>query len=224
MARIDWDELDYVQDGNHGWRAALQDMTDGVKGMSNLSEVYVPGEGDNPEAFIIGEAPGAQEELLRRPFVGPSGCVMRDLMAIAGLFTTPSGCGPPYEPNCWLTNTVKFRPPRNRTPTPDEIKASRPWLRAEWVAVGKPRVIVPVGGVALTAVTGKPQSILVAAGKLHKYRSREGIDLCIWPMVHPSYGIRGGASVQAVLEQDWERFADWMKKARQHGWLKTQRH
>lgn len=182
------------------------------------------GEGDDPEAFIVGEAPGAQEEMQRRPFVGPAGIVMRDLMAIAGLFSTiPLDRRGYSAANCWLTNTVKFRPPRNRTPTPDEIKAARPWLRAEWEAVGKPVVIVPVGGTALAAITGKPQSILVAAGKLHKYRSREGLDLCIWPMVHPSYGLRGGEQVQAALEQDWDRFAGWMKKARQHGWLKRAR-
>lgn len=188
-----------------------------------LSDVTVLGEGGNPEAFIFGEAPGAQEELLRQPFVGPSGRVMRDLMAIAGLFATPSRCGPPHEPNCWLTNTVKFRPPRNRTPTEHEIDAARPWLVKEWYAVGAPIVIIPVGAVALQALTGQKQSILLAAGKLHKYRSRDGVDLCVWPMVHPSFGLRGGESVQALLEADWDKLADWMKQARRHGWLRKSR-
>lgn len=205
---IDWGELENIEDSHQAWRTALQ---------TDLSEVYVPGEGGDPEVFLMGEAPGAQEETQRRPFVGPAGVAMRDLMAIAGLYTayTPKG----GVPNCWLTNTIPFRPPRNRTPTPTEIRVARPLIRAEWEAVGKPVVIVPVGGTALAAITGKPQSILVAAGKLHKYRSREGLDLCIWPMVHPSYGIRGGEQVQAALEQDWDRFADWMEKARKHGWL-----
>ena len=204
VASIDWDELGRIEDGNHGWRAALQDTTDGVKGMSNLSDVYVSGEGDNPEAFIFGEAPGAQEELLRRPFVGPSGRVMRDLMAIAGLRAGRPWVFKEGPLNCWLTNTVKFRPPRNRRPTPLEIKAARPWLSAEWKAVGKPRLIIPVGGVALEAITGRQQSILVAAGKCHNYRSKEGRELFIWPMVHPSYGLRGDPQVQELLEQDWE--------------------
>jgi len=209
VARIDWDELEHIEDGSQGWRVALaQDGTG--HGLADLSGVYVPGEGDNPQAFVIGEAPGAQEEMLRRPFVGPSGRVMRDLMAIAGLYSAYTHKG--GEPNCWLTNVVKFRPPRNRTPTPMEIRAARPYLAMEWAAVGKPRVIVPVGGTALTAITGKPQSILIAAGKLHKYRSREGIELCIWPMVHPSYGIRGGPAVQEILEKDWETFAEWRNR------------
>jgi DNA polymerase len=212
VERIDWDEVERLEDAHQGLRTALN---------TDLSEVYVSGEGDNPEALIIGEAPGAQEELLRRPFVGPSGRVMRDLMAIAGLYSayTPEG----GVPNCWLTNTIKFRPPRNRKPNPLEIRAFRYLLADEWTAIGKPRVIVPVGEVALQAVTGKPLSILNTAGRLHKYRTREGIDVCIWPMVHPSYGIRGGPSVQAILEQDWETFADWMKRARRFGWLDRNR-
>ena len=209
MTKINWDQLEQLEDGSQGWRVAFARGGTG-HGLADLSGVYVPGEGGNPKAFIIGEAPGAQEETQRRPFVGPAGIAMRDLMAIAGLYSAFTHTG--GEPNCWLTNVVKFRPPRNRTPTPIEIKAARPYLAMEWRAVGKPRVIVPVGGTALTAITGKKQSILIAAGKLHKYRSREGIDLYIWPMVHPSYGIRGGPSVQAVLEKDWETFADWMGK------------
>lgn len=196
---INWEELAEVEDGY------CQTFYD-----AELSSVYVAGEGDNPEAFIIGEAPGAQEDAQRRPFVGPAGVAMRDLMGIAGLFATPSGCGPPYEPNCWLTNVIKFRPPRNRKPFPAEIREARPWLRREWLAVGKPQLIIPVGGTALEAVLGKPQSILRAAGKCHKAYSREGLELFVWPMVHPSFGIRTPA-VRPLLEADWEALAKWRK-------------
>lgn len=213
MKGIDWEELDEIEDGNHGWRAALQDTTDGVKGMSNLSAVYVSGEGDNPEAFIIGEAPGAQEEIQQRPFVGPAGVAMRDLMAIAGLYAEVTYVGDnqngiAHVPNCWLTNVVKFRPPKNRKPTPIEIQAARPWLLREWKAVGSPQLIIPVGGVALHAVLGKPQSILRSAGKLHTAVSREGKTLFIWPMVHPSFGLRT-PTIQPLLEQDWEKLGEW---------------
>lgn len=207
MARqIDWDAL-----------TNAEVTYCGDERFEDLSDITVLGEGDNPEAFIIGEAPGAQEELLRRPFVGPSGRVMRDLMAIAGLYAHIPRDGKPHVinnehglENCWLTNTVKFRPPRNRKPTPLEIKAARPWLRAEWVAVGSPRLIIPVGSTALEALTGKRQSILIAAGKLHKARStRDGKELFIWPMVHPAFGLRGGESVQDLIEADWDKLARW---------------
>lgn len=200
MKAINWDELDEVADG---YCQTFHDV--------DLSSVYVAGEGDCPEAFIIGEAPGAQEEIQRRPFVGPAGIVMRDLMALAGLYA-----GDPWyhdadpKPNCWLTNVIKFRPPKNRKPFPAEVREARPWLYREWVAVGKPQLIIPVGGTALEAVTGKPSSILRAAGKCHKAVSRCGLELFIWPMVHPSFGLRTPA-IQPLIEKDWETLGVWRK-------------
>lgn len=212
MKEIDGDALLGIEYGNQLWREKLS-----TKGKSTLqlSPVYVAGEGGNPEAFIVGEAPGAHEEMEQRPFVGPAGVVMRDLMAIADLRAGRPWVFKEGPLNCWLTNVVKFRPTlagrRNRTPTPVEIQAARWWLRKEWVAVGKPQLIIPVGGVALEAITGKKTSILRAAGKCHKARSRCGLELFVWPMVHPSFGLRTPA-VQPLLEQDWERLAAWRKE------------
>jgi uracil-DNA glycosylase len=207
-------DLGEIEDGNQGWRMDLS----GLGGALHLSSVYVPGEGNHrdPLAMVIGEAPGAQEEIKRRPFVGPSGAVQRDLMALAGLWandghvTLSGGEKWPASSNCWLTNAVHFRPPlRNgsRAPLPIEIKAAREWLRHEWVTVGKPRLIVPIGGVALEAILGKRVSILRAAGKCHWIKSREGLRMAIWPMVHPAFGLRNPA-VQPLLEQDWEKLGD----------------
>lgn len=177
----------------------------------NLGRVVVPGEGegDNPIAFVIGEAPGAQEEIARRPFVGVSGHVLRDLMVLAGLFATkdaPNG----VEPNAWLTNVVKFRPPGNRNPTPSEIKAARPYLRTEWQAVGSPRIIIPVGSVALTTIVGKPTGILKHSGRLHEQTSNvDGKPLYVWPMIHPSFGLRNEA-MRPIMEKDWLALGEWM--------------
>lgn len=180
---------------------------------------YVSGEGDNPRAMIIGEAPGAEEDVAGRPFVGKSGIVLRQLMEFADLYATDTYLGyadddighsgdVTQEANCWLTNVCKFRPPRNGTPTDTEIKAFRPLLRQEWRAVGRPKLIIPVGAVALQAVMGKSISILKSAGKCHRYK-----DFYIWPMVHPSWGIRSGnAQLQELLEQDWINLGEWRRK------------
>ncbi|HTS10102.1 MAG TPA: uracil-DNA glycosylase [Candidatus Eisenbacteria bacterium] len=165
---------------------------------------YVPGEGDNVQAFIIGEAPGAAEDIMRRPFVGKS-AVLRQLMSFADL-----NCE--IQPNAWLTNVVKFRPPSNRTPTEREIMLFRESIVLEWQAVGAPSLIVPVGSVALQAITGKKISILRAAGKCHKYDSKHGKTLNIWPMVHPAFGLRGGEKLQELLEEDWVNLGKWRHK------------
>lgn len=199
---IDWDKLGEIEDWNHGWRTAIG---------TGLSDRYVPGEGDNPRVFIVGEAPGAQEDVALRPFVGASGRVLRELMASVGLYT---GETPHFgEPNCWLTNVVHFRPPGNRNPFSSEISVARSGLREEWIAVGRPRIIVPVGGIALKAIFGRHGgSILKMAGTNWPRMSRCGkYYLNYWPMIHPSFGLRGGPKVISAIEKDWDKFANWLE-------------
>lgn len=207
---VDPVKLEWVEQEAHSLRSAFQ----------SLGRVYVPGEGDNASAFIVGEAPGATEEIMRRPFVGRC-AVLRDLMALASLHTTDlyedgRDSAPTAGANVWLTNVVKFRPPNNRNPTTPEIKAFRKLLQDEWQAVGAPPLIIPVGGIALSAIFGKPMSILRAAGKCHYTRSTyTGKELHIWPMVHPSFVIRqpGNIQLQDLIEQDWERLGVWRRHA-----------
>jgi len=202
--QIDHDALERLRRFEQGMRRTV---------FLDLSDTYVSGEGDNPIAMIIGEAPGAQEESKRRPFVGDSGIVLRELMSFAGLYTgqTPElGVA-----NCWLTNVVKFRPPRNRTPTDQEISTARNGLNMEWRAIGKPKLIIPVGGAALRATdrSGSKLSILKWAAKPYNKTSEQGTRVTIWPMVHPSFVIRSkDKRLQEIVENDWEKLGRWIKK------------
>lgn len=202
---IDYDALDAIADDARNIRRLH---------FPELSRNYVPGEGngDHCEAFIIGEAPGADEDIARRPFVGRTGKIQRQLMELAGLHAASR-----FDElsNCWLTNAVKFRPPRNAKPSDGMVRAFRHLLLEEWKAVGSPRVVVPVGGVSLFAVTGKKLSILRAAGKAHFYTGRDtgkgAPTMVIWPMVHPSFGARAGEQVQELIEADWLKFGEWRR-------------
>jgi uracil-DNA glycosylase len=99
----------------------------------------VPGEGSpDAEVMFVGEAPGAQEDRLGRPFVGRAGMLLDELLGAAGLDRDA----------VWITNVVKARPPRNRDPRAGEVAHCMPWLEAE-VALIRPRVIVPLGRHAL---------------------------------------------------------------------------
>lgn len=201
---IDWEELEAIE---NGWKQIRSER------FPTLSSTYVGGEGDNPEAFIVDTAPGAQETVKGRPCMGTEGYILRQLMRIADLYAAADG--QLVEPiNCWLTNVVKFRPPKNRNPLDLEVKAARPLLLREWHAVGKPRLIIPVGGIALQAITGKRISILRAAGKCHYYAGKGTGNgqptLAIWPMVHPSYVLRNRTrSLEKLVEEDWERLGVW---------------
>jgi DNA polymerase len=166
--------------------------------------VLVPGEGSsNPKVLIVGEAPGATENLHKRPFVGASGVVLRSLISdVAGL--DPS--------DYFITNTVKYRPPGNRNPSWAEIEASLPYLRQEYKALGAPPVVVAVGGVALMALRpeGETRGILACAGNPLPFGHPEG-GRTLWPMAHPAYGLRN-RDFRPAMEQHWEDFGAWFRK------------
>lgn len=199
MDREQIHELDDIWESQRTFHDAL---------FPNLSSRLVPGEGSiDPLAMVIGEAPGAQEDMALRPFVGPSGRVLTGLMATAGLYRGEVGSS---SANAWVSNIVKFRPPKNRTPTPEEINHSTPFLKAEWNALGRPRIIIAVGGTAVQAITGKKSSILKVAGQCYRYTSNtDGGDMYVWPMVHPRFGL-SQPQVRPLLERDWERLGDWL--------------
>jgi len=190
--------VDHLQIVHERWRASYA---------KTFIPTHVPGEGQDvdTEVMIIGEAPGAEEVLRGRPFVGASGKVLRQLMDTAGLLAGKQGS------NCWLTNVCQFRPPNNRTPSEKEVRSLRPILRREWEAVGKPRIIIPVGSTALFAVTGERWSVLKTAGRVWKlYSARSNLTFALWPMIHPSYALRN-KEARPLIERDWERLADWLR-------------
>ncbi len=163
--------------------------------------VLVPGEGaPRPKVLIVGEAPGAMENLKKRPFVGASGIVLRSLIDEVAML---------QEDEYFITNMVKYRPPGNRTPWPAEIAASLPYLRREYRALGGPAVLVAVGGTAYEAFRpeGVTASITKVAGSLIGYANGRWL----LPMLHPAYGLRN-AAVRPKMESDWESFGDWFKK------------
>jgi uracil-DNA glycosylase family 4 len=103
---------------------------------------FVPGEGSRrPALMMVGEAPGAEEDRLGRPFVGRSGQVLDDLLASVQL----------HRSEIWITNVIKYRPPANRTPTDDEIEAAVPYLMAE-IDLLQPPLVLLLGASALAAV------------------------------------------------------------------------
>lgn len=171
-----------------------------------LSDRYVPGEswGENPEhdgkprfCMVIGEAPGATEDTKLRPFVGRAGILLRFLMTGASL------------PPTWITNVVKFRPIGNRTPTDAEIESAKPYLRAEWEAIDCPKVIICLGNTPLTAVTGRG-GILNRAGKREEWDGSAYAPMHVWPMLHPSFVLRGKGNVKALAEKHWRALSDWL--------------
>lgn len=100
---------------------------------------------ENADILLIGEAPGANEDLQGLPFIGRSGKLLDDMMNEAGLSR---------EKNIFITNTVKCRPPENRDPKPAEAKLCRDWLDMQ-IEIIKPKIIVCVGRISAQKIIDK---------------------------------------------------------------------
>lgn len=107
--------------------------------LCNTRQHVVFGEGvADAEVLFIGEAPGAREDELGKPFVGRSGALLDSYLHTIGL---------DREKNIYIANTIKCRPPQNRDPLPAEKEACLPWLRQQFKLL-KPKIVVCLGRVA----------------------------------------------------------------------------
>ena len=147
----------------------------------------VPGEG-NPNAAVmfVGEGPGYHEDKLGRPFVGRAGSLLDRLLSKNGI---PRG-------EVFIANAVKHRPPDNRAPMKDEIRACLPYLMQQ-IKVINPKVIVPLGRSALEVFL-KEKTISDVHGKGFKVGNR-----VVFPLYHPAAALRS-TSVLQILERDFK--------------------
>ncbi len=152
------------------------DLCDLKKGARNT--VFADG---NPEAhvLILGEAPGRDEDVEGRPFVGRAGQLLDRMFAAIGL--SRSAAEP--EQAIYITNVLPWRPPGNRDPEPAEIAMMRPFVERH-IALMNPRVIVVMGNTPLYALTGQ-KGVLRARGTW-----TTALDRPMLPMVHPAYLLR----------------------------------
>jgi uracil-DNA glycosylase len=201
--------------------SSLEDVYEAYREDPSFAHLRLPniwlvsGTGASPaDFFVVGEAPGATENLKGRPFCGPAGRALNQLMFLAGVRTgwtgkqtglrVPPGGAEGVPPNAFITNVVKYRPPGNRTPTREEIDASRPYLLAEWKKVGSPDVFVALGAVAKTALGGPAEPISKLAGKPINLKG----DRWLWPMFHPAFGLRNPV-MRPIMEEHWAEFGEW---------------
>ncbi len=152
-----------------------------------LRDLQVPGakivfgEGSaEADLMFVGEGPGQTEAELGRPFVGRAGELL-DKMIVAMGFSRET---------VYITNVVKFRPPKNRTPTPQEIAAEAPYLIDQILAV-QPKVIVALGGAAAKYMLDTTRGITALRGNWHEYFPvPSGQAIPLMPTFHPAFLLR----------------------------------
>jgi DNA polymerase len=144
------------------------------------------GEG-NARALLVfvGEGPGQEEDEQGRPFVGAAGQLLTDII-VKGMQLKRE--------DVYICNIVKCRPPENRNPEPDEIKACEPFLIKQLQAI-KPEIIVALGNVPAKTLLKTNEGITALRGK---WKSYEGMRLM--PTFHPAYLLRNPSGKKAVWE------------------------
>lgn len=140
----------------------------------------------NPRAELVfvGEGPGAEEDLQGVPFVGAAGQLLTKMIEAMGF----------HRDEVYICNVVKCRPPGNRNPEPDEVKACEPFLRAQLRAV-EPKAIVALGKFAAQTLLRDGTPITRLRGQWREY---EGIRLM--PTFHPAYLLRQPAEKRKAWE------------------------
>jgi uracil-DNA glycosylase family 4 len=146
------------------------------------------GEGNtDAEILIIGEAPGRDEDLQGRPFVGKSGQLLDRILA---------ACGFTREEHVFISNIVKCRPPGNRVPTPKEAAVCIPWLQQQ-IALIDPKILILLGATALRYMMGDDHRITREHGTWLDVQGRMAM-----PVYHPSALLRDSA----LKRETWEDF------------------
>ena len=141
----------------------------------------------NADVMFIGEAPGKKEDETGLPFVGAAGKFLDQMLAAAGM----------QRKDVFITSIVKYRPPNNRDPSPEEKAAFLPYLLRQ-IDIIQPKVIAPLGrhgmefflpGVKIGEIHGEPQTITL-----------DGREIVILPLFHPAAALYNGRLRQTLID------------------------
>ena len=158
----------------------------------------VPGEGpETTDIMFIGEAPGFHEDKSGRPFVGAAGRFLEELLGDIGL----------HRKDVYIANVIKCRPPGNRSPTPTEIEACRPYLDRQ-IELVQPRIVITLGrfsmeryfpGARISSIHGIPKKI-------------DGV--LYYPMYHPAAALHQPSLRQDVVD-DMKKIPELLRQIEQ---------
>ena len=152
--------------------------------LAKTATQLVFGDGNpNAEVVLIGEAPGKNEDVQGKPFVGAAGQFLNDMLEMIGL----------KRQDVYITNIVKYRPPDNRDPFPEEKQAFLPYLESQ-LEVIQPLIVVTLGRHSLNCFLPDLQ-ISQVHGQPKRYKGRIYL-----PMFHPAAALYNGAMRQTLID------------------------
>jgi DNA polymerase len=129
--------------------------------------------------MLVGEAPGADEDRIGKPFMGRSGQLLDRMLAAIGLDRS----------HVYIANVVPWRPPGNRTPTPQEITICKPFITRQ-IELASPDFLICLGGPAAQNLLDVKDGILRTRGRWFDYKTADGRTIRALPTLHPAYMLR----------------------------------
>ena len=187
---------DYIQKSEEMQKLNREyaELPKNIKGWE-LSKNFVPGEGPlNPDIMLIGQAPGANEDIQKRPFVGRSGQLLDRLLK-----ETKIG-----RKNVYITSVVQFFPPKNREPSKEEIFTCKPFIERQ-ISIIKPRYVVLLGRIAARTILGEES----VSENRRRILVKDGTKYLI--TLHPSAVLRFPKN-EPLLKDDLKAVAEELKK------------
>jgi uracil-DNA glycosylase family 4 len=174
---------------------ARQIVNDGVTPSLAAGATQLVFGAGNPDAEIvfIGEAPGKKEDLQGKPFVGAAGKFLNEMLELIDL----------KREDVYITNIVKYRPPNNRDPLPEEKRAFLPYLQSQ-LEVIQPKVVVTLGrhsmncflpDLQISQVHGEPKRI-----KLQLKDNSDTLEGVVLPLFHPAAALYNGSMRQTLID------------------------
>lgn len=162
----------------------------------------------NPEApvMLVGEAPGRDEDIEGLPFVGRSGQLLDRMLAAIGL----------DRESVYIANVIPWRPPGNRTPTPQETEICRPFIERQ-IELAAPKVLVTLGGPSAKLLINTSEGILRLRGNWKEHNTASGAAIPTMPTLHPAYLLRNPGHKRLA----WRDFLEIKVRLRDLGVLKS---
>ncbi len=184
-------EITAACDSLAGLRNALEAFDGCTLKKSAMKTVFADGTPSHG-IMLIGEAPGREEDVAGLPFVGRAGKLLDKMLAAIGLDRNT---------NVYITNVINWRPPDNRTPSPDEAASCLPFLRRH-IELASPGIIVLLGAVAARHVMGRSDGIMKLRGKWLEYYVNDRM-VPVMPTLHPAYLLRRPID-KRLAWHDWQ--------------------
>ena len=138
------------------------------------------------ELMFVGEAPGRDEDLQGKPFVGRAGQLLDQLLGEIGMERS----------TVFIANVLMCRPPGNRDPLPEEIEECKPYLMRK-IELIEPRMICTLGNFATKLITGSPTGITRVCGRPQR-REIAGLDMTVYPLFHPAAALRSTGTLDQL--------------------------